>query len=62
MGSRTCEMPMFPARIAVLPNQDTAVAEFRAPLVAPTLVRTGVEVGDPFGVVLISLGRASCGV
>ena len=51
----TVEMAMFPLESAVLPNQDLPLRIFEPRYVA--LVRHCVEVGDPFGVVLISRGR-----
>src|ERR1700756_5808570 len=51
----TVEMAMFPLESAVLPNQDLPLRIFEPRYVA--LVRHCGEVGDPFGVVLISRGR-----
>src|ERR1700757_2325698 len=51
----TIEMTMFPPESAVLPKQDLPLRVFEPRYVA--LGRPCVEVGDPFGVVLIARGR-----
>ena len=49
------ELAMFPLEAAFLPNQDLPLRIFEPRYVA--LVRHCVEVGEPFGVVLIARGR-----
>ncbi|MEB3984107.1 LON peptidase substrate-binding domain-containing protein [Mycobacterium sp. 663a-19] len=55
MAPPELELAMFPLESAVLPNQDLPLRIFEPRYVA--LVRHCVDVGDPFGVVLISRGR-----